>query len=445
MAHARGRRLRRRWIPVILATAVLVGPVPALAQVGDPSTLTVSIPDLTPPAGSDVPITVTLHIGDDVGSGTPPFSVIVEVTVGAAGLMYLTPMTGNGYPDEVCAIDELNLYPTWTNCTISFSPGDPDRVFNLELHIPADMPEGFQFEIFGNTYSTQLLPTVQQSIYPVISAAEPVVENSIMTTVTPTPTSGDEPLDVDWAITLSNDGDEDLTNPLLEYFTGMNTPNVLGPPDSGDTGADGLLGVGETWMWTLETVEVADTTMTVTGTATAPSTEVITYPADPDARAQATVTVNPTPPPVPDIDVPDDVTVEAADDDGAVVTYDATAGDDVETLACEPPSGSLFPVGTTEVTCTATDFYGNIGVEVFNVTVEAPAGATTTTTTEPATTTTAATTTTVAAVVASAAETLPATGVDGDQTGVVFTGVLVLFGGIVLVAIAGLLSGRREE
>lgn len=443
MAHARGRRLRRRWILVILATAVLVAPLPVLAQVGDPSTLTVSIPDMTPPAGSDVPITVTLHIGDDVGSGTPPFSVIVEVTFGVAGRMYLTPMTGNGYPDETCAIDELSLYPTWTTCTISFSPGDPDRVFTAGLHIPADMPEGFQFAISGNTYSTQLLPTVQQSIYPVISAAGPTAENSIMATVTPTPVSGDEPLDVDWAITLANDGDEDLTNPLLEYFTGMNTPNVLGPPDSGDMGADGLLGVGETWMWTIQTTEVADTTMTVTGSATTPASDVITYPADPDARAQATVAVNSAPPPVPDIGVPEDVTVAAAGAGGAVVAYDATVGDDVETLVCEPPSGSLFPVGTTEVTCTATDFSGNVGVEVFRVTVEAPIATTTPSTTEPAAATT--TTTTAAAALASAADTLPATGVDGAQTGVVYTGVLVLFGGIVLVSIAGLLSGRREE
>jgi hypothetical protein len=38
-------------------------------------------------------------------------------------------------------------------------------------------------------------------------------------------------------------------------------------------------------------------------------------------------------------------------------------------VACTPASGSLFPVGTTTVTCTATDAAGNVSGGTFFVTV----------------------------------------------------------------------------
>ncbi len=61
-----------------------------------------------------------------------------------------------------------------------------------------------------------------------------------------------------------------------------------------------------------------------------------------------------------------------AGDCGAVVTFaDPSASDncDVVSLVCDPPSGSTFAVGTTPVTCTATDAAGNSSVCTFNVTV----------------------------------------------------------------------------
>nr|MBA3498916.1 PxKF domain-containing protein [Deltaproteobacteria bacterium] len=43
--------------------------------------------------------------------------------------------------------------------------------------------------------------------------------------------------------------------------------------------------------------------------------------------------------------------------------------DGVRPVNCVPASGSLFPVGTTQVTCTATDASGNTGTRTFPVTV----------------------------------------------------------------------------
>ncbi len=85
-----------------------------------------------------------------------------------------------------------------------------------------------------------------------------------------------------------------------------------------------------------------------------------------------TVTVRDTRPPV--VEVPDDVTAEATGPDGATVGYDgATAADVVDgtvTPVCEPGSGTTFALGTTTVTCRATDAAGNTGASSFTVTVE---------------------------------------------------------------------------
>jgi hypothetical protein len=57
---------------------------------------------------------------------------------------------------------------------------------------------------------------------------------------------------------------------------------------------------------------------------------------------------------------------------GEVVTFEVTAidpEDPTPSLVCVPPSGSLFPPGTTVVTCTATDFSGNQASCQFTVTV----------------------------------------------------------------------------
>src|SRR5438309_945059 len=58
--------------------------------------------------------------------------------------------------------------------------------------------------------------------------------------------------------------------------------------------------------------------------------------------------------------------------DGAIVTFAAAATDDSgqpPTVTCAPSSGSLFPIGSTAVTCTATDAAGNSATASFAVVV----------------------------------------------------------------------------
>lgn len=102
-------------------------------------------------------------------------------------------------------------------------------------------------------------------------------------------------------------------------------------------------------------VVYSQTTTTTTTTTTLPSA------ADSD-------TISPT------IDIPSDpLIVEATDPSGAKVAYEVNATDNVDikvTPTCIPISGSIFALGETTITCSATDKAGNTGKESFDIRVE---------------------------------------------------------------------------
>ena len=78
----------------------------------------------------------------------------------------------------------------------------------------------------------------------------------------------------------------------------------------------------------------------------------------------------------PALDVPADLVVDATDPPGASVTFAATATDAIDpspAVQCAPASGTVFAVGTTTVTCTATDAAGNAATATFSVHVEGAA------------------------------------------------------------------------
>ena len=82
----------------------------------------------------------------------------------------------------------------------------------------------------------------------------------------------------------------------------------------------------------------------------------------------------------PDVAAPviapaNDVPAEATGPNGAEVTFDTPAAtdnlDDVVIVTCSPASGSVFPLGNTAVTCSASDLAGNEAEDVgFTVTVQ---------------------------------------------------------------------------
>jgi hypothetical protein len=81
-------------------------------------------------------------------------------------------------------------------------------------------------------------------------------------------------------------------------------------------------------------------------------------------------------PAAPVVTVPASKTVEANGPDGAVVTYEQPTATDLvdgpipaSDISCNRPSGATFPLGTTLVTCSATDSQGNVGGASFTITV----------------------------------------------------------------------------
>ena len=92
------------------------------------------------------------------------------------------------------------------------------------------------------------------------------------------------------------------------------------------------------------------------------------------------VTVNDEEPPT--IVCPPDMvrTVEPGATSGSIVDFTATISDNCPVVGqipytCNPPSGSQFPLGTTGVTCTATDASDNTASCSFTVTLWDPSRA----------------------------------------------------------------------
>src|SRR5262245_39825331 len=82
--------------------------------------------------------------------------------------------------------------------------------------------------------------------------------------------------------------------------------------------------------------------------------------------------ITPGPPDPPQITCPPSRTIEGAVGAGQVITYPlaaVTGGAPPVVVACNPPSGSLFPAGATTGTCTAVDSLGRQTACVFTVTV----------------------------------------------------------------------------
>lgn len=111
------------------------------------------------------------------------------------------------------------------------------------------------------------------------------------------------------------------------------------------------------------TFAIGTTTVTCTATDTSANTTTLTF----------VVTVADRQPPA--LALPASLSAHATGSAGAVVQYGASASDavGVASLACVPPSGATFPVGTTTVTCTASDAAGNSASGSFAVTVAAAA------------------------------------------------------------------------
>lgn len=190
-------------------------------------------------------------------------------------------------PGVTLAGGDINTSPDFT--VVNFGTIDVDlwedtTLENYGTFVAAEGWNGLVFNYCGSSYT-------------VTGLDENLVvdrECSILVTIAPAPASGQAPLTVDWTVSMTNDGDEDLGagQVSLSLDGGVTSFATLTAP-AGDAGDLGVLDTEETWTWTVQTVETATVTVTATGTGTAASGLIVTHPDDAEARAAATVTVLP--------------------------------------------------------------------------------------------------------------------------------------------------------
>jgi len=75
---------------------------------------------------------------------------------------------------------------------------------------------------------------------------------------------------------------------------------------------------------------------------------------------------------IPQLSLQDDIVLPATFTTGSIISYDlptTTGGTITAPVSCTPLSDSLFPIGSTQVICTATNEVGNTGMTSFMVTV----------------------------------------------------------------------------
>ncbi len=165
----------------------------------------------------------------------------------------------------------------------------------------------------------------------------------------------------------------DRTPPAISGITGLPSgPDVWTSAASvtGTVAVTDTSPVVVTCADSLDGVSVSGLAVTVSGDG---SHQIVCTVADEAGNASqtgATVNLDATPPlvGVPQVTI----VAEAAGPAGAVATFVVSGSDALDSqvaVRCTPPSASTFPVGTTPVTCTATDHAGNAASGSFSVTV----------------------------------------------------------------------------
>jgi hypothetical protein len=169
----------------------------------------------------------------------------------------------------------------------------------------------------------------------------------------------------------------DLNIPLL--FSDAEPPTITAPPDvtAEATSADGA--VVDPGMATAgDLIGPVTITRLPAGNQFALGVTTITWTATDASGNESTatqqITVVDTAKPV--LTLPGNITVDATNPGGAIVSYVASATDTVSgavAVMCSQPSGSMFAIGTTIVACAATDAAGNTASGSFTVLVQAAA------------------------------------------------------------------------
>ncbi|HEY5642310.1 MAG TPA: HYR domain-containing protein [Woeseiaceae bacterium] len=351
-------------------------------------TIAVVVTDQTAPTLASLSASIDVDLAPTEGSTSVDFeaNVVASDNVSAALEIDVTCETSDDPP--FTSGDALRPGTYSVGCTATDPAGNGSIVENLftvtindvtapQITVPADftrpaLDANGAVVTFAVTASDKADPAPSLSCTPASGALFPLGPTTVNCKATDASTNQSE---ASFIVTVA-----DLTAPV---FT------IVPPAAVGLTaGADGTATLDlENVVTATDNVDsvplvscLTDTGL-VTGDALSVGTHVVTCSAtdsagnstsdtDPPSDAVYTVIVEDASAPV--IFAPSDFTAAAADATGAVVSYSVTVTDNADptpSLACVPSSGSLFPLGATTVTCTATDDSANSSAATFVVTV----------------------------------------------------------------------------
>jgi large repetitive protein len=190
--------------------------------------------------------------------------------------------------------------------------------------------------------------------------------------------SGDFP----FALTASSALGARSVNAILHLLVDT-TPPVIGLTVAGTTGANGWYVSDVTVGWSVSDPETVTSSTGCAASTVSSDTSGATFTcmatSDGGTTTRSVTIKRDVTPPV--LSVPAAIHLPQDRPGGRLVSYTATATDSVDpnpTVTCSPPSGSLFPVGDTIVSCQATNAAGLVSAGSFTVTIESLASQATT-------------------------------------------------------------------
>ena len=324
------------------------------------ATFEIEVVDTTPPVLT-VPAPIVVSASDTSADALVNFAVTAADNSGTVSSLSCVPPSGSTFPlgqtTVTCTATDPANNSAVAQFTVTVEDTTPPTVtitsanpLQLEAGNPLPNPTlniTDNVGVVGSAAVTGFIDTSKPGTYTLTYTAKDSADNAGSATLTVNVVDTTPPvLNLPAPITAfaSATGDATVT------FSASATDNAVGTPTvTCDLLSPATVGIGVT--------TVTCTATDAEGNTSAPGTFTITV-------------IDNTPPSFTAL--PTSITASAVDANGAVVNYTVIAIDNsglTPTIVCTRGPGSVFPIGTTPVSCTATDGSGNAQTGGFPVTV----------------------------------------------------------------------------
>lgn len=309
-------------------------------------------------ATASFPVTVvdtiepTISVPDPIVSDSPVVHYTVTATdaLDPSPMIFCSPASGSTFPGGQtlvrCYAADHNFNYAFASFTVTITGGPPALSMPAEVDVEAETAAGSQVEyvVTANEGGVVSCSPASGTVFPVgvttVNCSATNVNGSTTGSFLVGVYDRTAPVitvPADFTVSASSNAGAVVTFVTSAFDTVDSTPTVHCTPASGAT-----FPLGTTLVECFAVDDVGNMDL-----------------------GDFKVTVVNNPPPV--LTVPANITREATGPGGATVTYTATATNN-GVVVCNPASGSLFPLGATTVSCTATNGGGS-STKTFKVTI----------------------------------------------------------------------------